>query len=315
MRGLRLIPDNTKIDFAGRRFIAFALTAVLFIITIGALATRGLNLGIDFTGGYLIEVGSAQAFDVGEVRAKMNGLGFGEVEVQEFGAANTLLIRIQPPDPPVDQEIIVGAAKNALGSGMDYRRVEFVGPRVGEEFFRDGMLASGLAVLMIGLYVAFRFEWQFGVSALIATFHDVFVTVGLFSVLQLDFNLTAIACLLTLAGYSINDTVVIFDRIRENLRRYKRADFKTIINMSVNQTLARTVMTSGTTALAILPLLLYGGSVLENFTVGMLFGILLGTFSSVYVAASLLLYMRPLAPSAAADDSEAETKVAKSPAA
>ena len=313
MRGLRLIPDDTKFDFAGRRRVAFVVTAALLVVTVLALATRGLNLGIDFTGGYLIDVAGPQAFDVAEVRTKMNGLGFGEVEVQEFGAENTLLIRIQPPEEPVDQEVIVGAVKDALGPGMEYRRVEFVGPRVGDEFFRDGLIASGLAVLMIALYVAFRFEWQFGVSALVATFHDVFVTVGLFSILQLDFNLTAIACLLTLAGYSINDTVVVFDRIRENLRRYKRADFTTIINMSVNQTLARTVMTSGTTALAILPLLLFGGSVLENFTVGMLFGILLGTFSSVYVAAALLLYMRPLAP--AASDSEAEAKGAKSPAA
>ena len=314
MRGLRFIPDDTTIDFAGKRFYAFAFTLALFIITIGALATRGLNEGIDFTGGYLMEVASPQPFNVGDVRAKMNALNFGEVEVQEFGNPNTLLIRIQPPDKPVDQEVIVSAVKNALGQGIDYRRVEFVGPRVGQEFFRDGMLASGLAVLMIGLYVAFRFEWQFGVSALVATFHDVFVTVGLFSVLQLDFNLTAIACLLTLAGYSINDTVVVFDRIRENLRRYKRADFKTIINMSVNQTLSRTVMTSATTALAILPLLLYGGSVLENFTVGMLFGIVIGTFSSIYVAAALLLYMRPLAPSAAPTD-EPEVKAAKSSAA
>jgi preprotein translocase subunit SecF len=314
MRGLRFIPDNTTIDFAGKRFYAFAFTLALFVITFGALATRGLNLGIDFTGGYLIEVAGPQAFNVGDVRAKMNSLNFGEVEVQEFGNPNTLLIRIQPPDKPVDQEVIVSAVKDALGAGMTYRRVEFVGPRVGQEFFRDGMLASGLAVLMIGLYVAFRFEWQFGVSALVATFHDVFVTVGLFSVLQLDFNLTAIACLLTLAGYSINDTVVVFDRIRENLRRYKRADFKTIINMSVNQTLSRTVMTSATTALAILPLLLYGGDVLHNFTVGMLFGIIIGTFSSIYVAAALLLYMRPLAPSAAPED-EPEVKAAKSSAA
>ena len=314
MRGLRFIPDDTTIDFAGKRFYAFAFTLALFIITFVALGTRGLNEGIDFTGGYLFEVASPQPFNVGDVRAKMNGLNYGEVEVQEFGNPNTLLIRIQPPDKPVDQEVIVNAVKNALGQQLDYRRVEFVGPRVGEEFFRDGMLASGLAVLMIGLYVAFRFEWQFGVSALVATFHDVFVTVGLFSVLQLDFNLTAIACLLTLAGYSINDTVVVFDRIRENLRRYKRADFKTIINMSVNQTLSRTVMTSATTAIAILPLLIYGGSVLKNFTVGMLFGIVIGTFSSIYVAAALLLYMRPLAPSAAPTD-EPEVKAAKSSAA
>jgi preprotein translocase subunit SecF len=313
MRPLRFIPDNTTIDFAGRRFYAFAFTLALFVITIGALGVRGLNLGIDFTGGYLMEVAGPQAFNVGDVRSKMNGLNFGEVEVQEFGGPNALLIRIQPPEQQVDQEVIVNAVKDTLGPGMDYRRVEFVGPRVGQEFFRDGMIASALAVMMIGVYVAFRFEWQFGVSALVATFHDVFVTLGLFSVLQLDFNLTAIACLLTLAGYSINDTVVVFDRIRENLRRYKRADFRTIINMSVNQTLSRTIMTSATTALSITPLLFFGGSVLENFTVGMLFGIVIGTFSSIYVAASLLLYMRPLAP-AASDDGEAEAKGAKSPA-
>jgi preprotein translocase subunit SecF len=313
MRPLRFIPDDTTIDFAAVRFYAFAFTLLLFVVTIVSLGVRGLNQGIDFTGGYLIEVAAPQAFDVGQVRAKMNGLNFGEVEVQQFGGPNSLLIRIQPPEQQVDQEVIVNAVKGALGPGMDYRRVEFVGPRVGQEFFRDGMIASALAVLMIGLYVAFRFEWQFGISALVATFHDVFVTLGLFSVLQLDFNLTAIACLLTLAGYSINDTVVVFDRIRENLRRYKRADFKTIINMSVNQTLSRTVMTSATTALSITPLLFFGGSVLENFTVGMLFGIVIGTFSSIYVAASLLLYMRPLTPAAGPQD-EPEVKAAKSPA-
>jgi preprotein translocase SecF subunit len=313
MRPLRFIPDNTQIDFAGARFYAFAFTILLFVITIVSLGVRGLNQGIDFTGGYLIEVAGPQAFDVGQVRAKMNALNFGEVEVQQFGGPNSLLIRIQPPEQQVDQAVIVNAVKGALGPGMDYRRVEFVGPRVGQEFFRDGMIASALAVLMIGVYVAFRFEWQFGVSALVATFHDVFVTLGLFSILQLDFNLTAIACLLTLAGYSINDTVVVFDRIRENLRRYKRVDFKTIINMSVNQTLSRTIMTSATTALSITPLLFFGGSVLENFTVGMLFGIVLGTFSSVYVAASLLLYMRPLTPAAGPKD-EPEVKAAKASA-
>jgi len=186
------------------------------------------------------------------------------------------------------------AVRQALGSAYEIRRVEVVGPAVSSELQLDGIIATVLAVAGIALYVAFRFEWQFGVSAQIATAHDVLITAGLFSIVGFDFNMAAIACLLTIAGYSINDTVVVFDRMRENLRKYKQMSLPQLINLSVNETLGRTIMTSATTAVAVLALLLFGGETLRNFSGGMLFGILLGTFSSVYVAASLLLYMKPL---------------------
>jgi preprotein translocase SecF subunit len=216
----------------------------------------------------------------------------GEVQIQQFGSPNDALIRLaQQPGGDAAQATAVQAVRAALGDGYEFRRVEVVGPRVGNELMRDGIIATVLAVVAIAAYVAFRFEWQFGIAALIATFHDVFVTVGLFVFLQLDFDLTAVAALLTLAGYSINDTVVVFDRMREQMRKHKSADLKDIINMAVNQTLGRTILTSGTTLIAILPLLMFGGSALANFTIALFWGILVGTFSSIYVAAALLLYM------------------------
>jgi preprotein translocase SecF subunit len=192
------------------------------------------------------------------------------------------------------QNKAIAKVRESMGTTYEYRRVEVVGPRVGEELRHAAILALGLAMLMIGCYVAFRFEWQFGVAAVIATFHDVFVTVGLYAALHLEFDLTAVAALLTLAGYSLNDTVVVFDRIRENLRKNKNATLKSIINDAVNQTLARTLMTSLTTLLAIVPLTLFGGPALHGFSVAITWGIVVGTFSSIYVAAALLLYMKPL---------------------
>ncbi len=257
---------------------------------------RGLNLGIDFSGGILIEARYEKAVDMAQVRSALGNLNLGEVELQQFGTERDLLIRVQQRhgDTEVSQGEAVKSVQNALGSGYEYRRIELVGPKVGGELLRDGLLATFLAIAAITAYVAFRFEWQFGVAAMVATFHDVAITMGLFSVVGLEFNLTAIAALLTLAGYSLNDTVVVFDRIRETLRKTKSGDMKIVINDSINQMLSRTLMTSGTTLLAILPLLIFGGSTLRNFTTAMTFGIVIGTFSSIYVAAALLLYMKPL---------------------
>jgi preprotein translocase SecF subunit len=229
------------------------------------------------------------------MRGQLNDLGLGDVDIQGFGSDRDVLIRVQmQPGGEQAQTAAIETVRRSLGTGYEYRRVELVGPTVGQELLTAGIVATVLAVIAIALYVAFRFEWQFGVAALIATFHDVFTTVGLFAVLQLEFDLTAVAALLTLAGYSINDTVVVFDRMRETMRKNKTMPLRDVINLSVNQTLSRTIMTSATTWIAILPLLIFGGAALANFTWAMTWGIFIGTFSSVYIAASILLYLPPI---------------------
>lgn len=303
MNLLKFLPKNTKIDFIGQRLFAFFVTGAIFLAAIGSLSLQGLNLGIDFTGGVLVEVKKSETIDIGAMRGTLGSIGFGEVAIQGYGGGgdceqppgSCALIRLQPQEGVTDvEQAVVDKLQAALGSDYTFRRVEVVGPKVSGELFFDGILASTLAVVMIALYVAFRFEWQFGVAAIVATGHDVFVTVGLFSLLQLDFNLTAIAALLTLAGYSINDTVVVFDRIRENRRRYRKMPLTELINLCVNQTLSRTILTSATTAVAIVPLFLFGGPTLFNFSAALLFGILVGTYSSIFVAAALLLYLPPI---------------------
>lgn len=292
---MRLIPDNTKLDFVGHRVIAFAIDGVLLIATVGSLWLQGLNLGIDFTGGVVVEARHEEPIDFARVRDAANGLGFGEVAIQRFGADNAVLIRVQPSARTEGQEqVVADSIKGGLGSGFTFDRVEAVGPKVSAELFQSGVIATILAVIVIAAYVAFRFEWQFGVAAFLATGHDVLMAVGLFSLFQLDFNLTSIAALLLVAGYSINDTVVIFDRIRENRRKHKKVDLGVLINLSTNQTLRRTFLTSFTTSLAVLPLLLFGGSALFGFAAAILWGIVIGTYSSTFVASCLLLYMPPL---------------------
>ena len=297
---LRFIPEATKFDFVKWRFWAVGITVVLLLVASVSIGVRGFNLGIDFTGGVLMEVKSAKPIDIAQMREQVNSLNFPETGMQYFGGGvcdqpvnSCVMIRIQPHDN-ADQsggaEAAVASVKAKLGTGYEYRRTEVVGPRVSGELFRDGVIATLLAVVMIGIYVAVRFEWQYGISALLSTFHDVFVTAGFFSLFQLDFNINTVAALLLLAGYSINDTVVVFDRIRENRRKYKRMPLKEMINLSTNQMLTRTILVSGSTALSVIPLL-WGGHVLENFSIVILFGIVLGTFSSIYVAATLLLWM------------------------
>ena len=297
MRLLKLVPDQTDFDFVGVRLYAFAIDGLLVLTTLLALAILGLNLGIDFTGGVLVEVKAAQSIDIGTMRSQVGALGFGEAQLQYFGGGecevpenSCVLIRVQPQEGANDQAA-ANAIQGALGEGYEFRRVEVVGPKVSGELFIDGVVATILAVIMIAVYVAVRFEWQFGVGAIVATGHDVLVTAGLYSLLQMDFTLTSIAALLTLAGYSVNDTVVVFDRIRENRRRFKRMSLGELINLSINQTLSRTVLTGLTTAIAVLPLLLFGGPTLFDFTAAILFGIVVGTFSSIYVAGALLLYL------------------------
>ncbi len=299
MRLLKLIPDRTNIDFVGARFWAFSLDGLLVLVAIVALFWNGLNYGIDFTGGVLVEVKAQQSIDIGEMREKVDSVGFAEAQLQYFGGGecempvnSCVLIRVQP-QASADQsdQAVVNAVRMALGEGYEFRRTEVVGPKVSDELKSAGIVATVFAVLAIGAYVAVRFEWQYGLAAIVATGHDVFVTAGLYSLFGLDFTLTSVAALLTLAGYSVNDTVVVFDRIRENRRRFKRMGLKELINLSTNQTLTRTVLTSITTSISIVPLLVWGGPTLFDFTAAILFGIVVGTFSSIYVAAALLIYL------------------------
>jgi preprotein translocase subunit SecF len=300
---LRFIPETTNVNFVKYRFWAFAIDGLLLAVSIVSILWHGFNLGIDFTGGVLMEVKAAQVIDIGKMRSEIIGLGFNDPVVQTFGSGecdkpvgSCAMIRVQPhaakagADQNELDQAVVREIKGKLGSAYQYRRTEVVGPTVSNELLNDGILATILAVVMISIYVAVRFEWQYGVGALIATGHDVFVTAGFYSVVGLDFNINTVAALLLLAGYSINDTVVVFDRIRENRRKYKRMSLVDMINLSTNQIATRTTLVSAATALSVIPLL-FGGPVLVNFSVAILFGIVVGTFSSTYVAAMLLLYM------------------------
>jgi preprotein translocase SecF subunit len=292
MARLTIIPDNTNIDFVGRRLWAFAIDGLLVVATVISLWTQGLNLGIDFTGGVVIEAASEKAIDLTSLRSKLGTLGFGEVALQNFGSDKSVLIRVQPSEQITGQEqVVAGKIKQALGTDFRIMRQEVVGPKVSGELFRTGVIATVLAILMIAVYVWFRFEWQFGVAGMLATGHDVLVAVGMYSVFQFDFNLTSIAALLLLAGYSINDTVVVFDRIRENRRKYRQMGLGELINLSTNQTLSRTFLTSFTTALSVLPLIFFGGEALFGFGATILWGIVIGTYSSVFVASCVLLYL------------------------
>lgn len=301
---LRFIPETTNVDFVKYRYAAFAVDGLLLLVSIFFIWYQGFNLGIDFTGGVLMEVKSQKEIDIGQMRSDVESLGFPESQLQYFGGGggcdrpvnSCVMIRIQPEaaqsgaDQDQVDQAVVSTVKKKLGAAYEYRRTEVVGPRVSGELLNDGILATILAVAMISIYVAVRFEWQYGVGALIATGHDVFVTAGFYSVMGLDFNINTVAALLLLAGYSINDTVVVFDRIRENRRKYKRMPLVDMINLSTNQIATRTTLVSVATAMSVVPLL-WGGHVLQNFSIAILFGILVGTFSSTYVASMLLLYM------------------------
>lgn len=288
----RLFAKTPKFDFVGIRWIAFIVTGAIVALTFGSIAVRGFNFGIDFAGGIVIEVQTQQKADMGKMRDTLGNLGLGEVSLQEFGeTGRDVMIRIQKQEGDERAQMAALAkVRDALGTGYEYRRVEIVGPKVGEELKRDGVLAVGLSVLAIAAYVWFRFEWQFGAGALIATFHDVIAVFGLFTVTGLEFNLTSVAAILTIAGYSINDTVVIYDRVRENLRKYKTMPVKDVLNLAVNETLARTFLTVATVFITVMSLLLLGGEVLHGFSVALLWGLVVGTYSSVFVALPVLIY-------------------------
>lgn len=304
----RFLPQNTKFDFIGARWYAFVFTAVLILGSFAMVAFKGLNFGIDFSGGILIETRLKEGqVDIAAMRGKLGSLGLGEVALQNFGnAGDSVLIRIQRQEGGEKEQIVaVNKVKESLGEGFEYRRVEFVGPKVGEELVKSGVWAVVWAIIAIAVYVWFRFEWQFGVGAMISTFHDVITIFGLFAVFGLEFNMTSVAGILTLAGYSINDTVVIYDRVRENLRKYKTMSLKDLLNLSVNETLARTILTGSTVLLSALALFLFGGEVLEGFSLIMIWGVIIGSFSSVYVAIPVLIYF-DLRANAVAKEEEVE---------
>ena len=295
MRPLIVIRRVPKIDFMRWHYYGFAFSLALTAITIGLFFTRGLNYGIDFIGGTLIEARVTPGpADLAGMRAKLDALHLGDVSLQTFGSPDEVLIRLpQQPGGDAAQMQAVQKARDALGTGIDYRRVEVVGPSVGGELIRAGVLATVLALGAILIYIWFRFEWQFGIGATIATLHDVVTTVGLFAIFQLEFNLTTLAAILTIAGYSINDTVVIYDRVRESMRKYRTMPFRELINLALNETLSRTILTVSTVALAVLALLFFGGEVLRGFSIAMLWGIVIGTYSSLFIAAPLLYYVQP----------------------
>lgn len=294
MKTLRLIPDKTNIRFLEKRKLAMLLSTLLIVVSVVLFAGRGLNLGIDFLGGILLEVKTTGPADISRLRGKIGDLDLGDTSLQEFGAPDTGLIRVQRQEGGDDaQKIAVDRIKQALGSEIsEYRRTEFVGPTVGAELKEAAIWAVLAAVGAILLYIWFRFEWQFGVGAVIALTHDVISTIGLFALLQLEFNVSTVAAVLTIAGYSINDTVVVYDRVRENLRRYKRLPLIELFNRSINETLARTVMTSVTTLIALLALFFFGGEVIRGFTIALIWGVFVGTYSSIALAVPLLMYFK-----------------------
>ncbi len=340
---LKLVPNDTAIEFVSKRFMAYVFSGVLLVASMGLFLTQGLNFGIDFRGGILIEIGLDQPVEIDTVREEMNGLGLGDVNVQEVAPPigyvvpegqfrEFVLIRaeLQPGGDPAQRdaqakmtdalvarfgtpfqvpdgtnlqamsaeevnELVGTEVRRVDGSdvwtGISLRRSETVGPKVSGELVEAGIIAVLAAVAAVLVYIWFRFEWQFGVGAVVALVHDVLLTIGFFSLTQLEFNLSIIAALLTIVGYSLNDTVVVYDRVRENLRRYRKMPLPDLFNKSINETLARTVMTSVTTLLALGSLYLFGGEVISGFTAAMIWGVFIGTYSSIFVAVPFLLLL------------------------
>ena len=287
---LKIVPENTAIDFQKRNKLATLFSSILLLGSVGIFLLQGLNLGIDFKGGILLEARTSQAeADIGGLRNDLGALGLGEVSIQGFGAPQDVLIRVQRQEGDETAQIAaLTKITETLGADYEVRRTEFVGPTVGAELKEKGILAVFCALLAIMVYIWFRFEWQFSVAAILALSHDILTTIGLFAVTSFEFNLATVAAILTIAGYSINDTVVVFDRVRENLRRYKSQEQREILNISLNETLSRTVMTSVTTALALLAIIIFGGAVLRDFAIALLWGVAIGTYSSIFVAVGFL---------------------------
>lgn len=293
---LKLVPNKTNVPFMRLRRAAFGFSCLLGVLSIVLLVILGLNFGIDFRGGTLMQIKTQGPANISSMRVALGGLQLGDFALQEFGEADEVLIRVQRQDGDnADQQVAIERIKRALEATVDgdieYRRVEFVGPQVSEELKQAGALALSIALGAMLLYIWFRFEWQFSVGAVTALVHDVILTFGFFAITGLEFNLSIVAAILTIVGYSMNDTVVVYDRVRENLRKYKKTDLKELIDISINDTLSRTTLTSVTTLLALIALAVVGGPVIAGFVLAMIWGVVIGTYSSIFVAAPVLLYL------------------------
>jgi len=298
LRPINFIPDHTSIQFMKFAKYGIATSLIAVIASIALFFAIGLNYGIDFKGGTLIEIQSKQVngartpIDISSLRTKLKDLKLGSVEVQEFGAPSDVLIRIEAQKGGEKaQQIALKKVKATLGKDVEYRRAEVVGPKVSAELAQEGTIAVVVAILAVMFYIWFRFEWQFSIGAVLSLTHDVLLTIGIFAILQLEFGLPIIAALLTIVGYSLNDTVVVYDRVRENLRKYKKKEMSDVIDMSLNQMLRRTIMTSLSTMLALGALYIFGGEVLRGFTFTMMWGVVIGTYSSIFIAAPLLIWL------------------------
>ena len=291
---LKLFPAETKIDFIRLHIASFIVSASLVIASLGLFFTQGLNFGIDFKGGTLIEIGTNGPADIADLRDIIGSLDLGEVQIQEFGSPEDVLIRVGEKADATDNAENLSAVdqiRNALPQDVTFRRVEVVGPQISGELVRAGFLAVTVAIGLMLFYIWLRFEWQFSVGAVLALIHDIILTIGVFCLIQLEFNLSIIAAILTIVGYSMNDTVVVYDRVRENLRRFKKMPLSELANLSINSTLSRTVMTSVTTLLALFSLYILGGEVIRGFTLAMIWGVFVGTYSSIFIAAPVLMYL------------------------
>ncbi|MGH7048681.1 MAG: protein translocase subunit SecF [Stellaceae bacterium] len=295
MKPLIVFHPPPNIDFMRWHKFAFVFSLCLALLTAGLFFTEGLNYGIDFVGGTVIEMRSTNGpADLAVIRGKLDALHLGQPALQQFGPPTDVMIRIpRQPGGDAAQMQAITRVRAALGQHVQYRSVEVVGPTVGSGLIRAGIIAIVLALLAIAVYVWFRFEWQFGIGAIVSTLHDVITTVGLFALLRLQFDLTTLAAILTVAGYSVNDTVVIYDRVRESMRKYRTMPFRDLINLSLSETLPRTILTVSTVALAVLALLVFGGPVLRGFSIAMLWGVGIGTYSSLFIAAPIVYYIQP----------------------
>ena len=288
--------SNTSIPFMSARIGGFIFSAAIIILSFGSFFYSGLNFGIDFKGGTLIEIETTDEINLADIRSNLNSLSLGDIQVQEFGSTKNILIRIEQQEggDSVQQnvvEIVKGNLDKNITTSISYRRTEVVGPKVSGELIQSGIIAIAVAVIAMLIYIWFRFEWQFSLGAVIALIHDVILTIGVFCFTQLEFNLPIIAAILTIVGYSMNDTVVVYDRVRENLRKFRSKPIDELINLSINETLSRTVITSVTTLLALGSLYTFGGSVIKGFTFAMIWGVVIGTYSSIFVASPFLKYV------------------------
>ena len=291
---LRIFKSGTNIKFMKIKKLTLIISSILFFLSLTSVFFKGLNLGIDFTGGSLIEARFKENIDLSNLRIQMNKLNLGEIQLQTIGSENDIVIRVQEKKSNENKQTeTIQIIKNSLSDkSIEYRRTEFVGPKVGGELVKAGILAIIFSLFGILIYIWLRFQWNFALGAIIALIHDVILTLGFFSIFQFEFNLATVAAVLTIAGYSINDTVVIYDRIRESMRKYKQISFDEVINISLNGTLSRTLMTSLTTLMALLALFIFGGIVISSFIIALIWGVLIGTYSSLYVASPILTYLK-----------------------